>query len=188
MAIEPAAISARPAVTMMPALLIAPVNPAASANGTVKPSDIPITMSRTVSPAVKCFSVCRVCGMCDEGGTARVSGSDKRSICVELMDPSAHADGTDSMSDLAIKCSELTNQNQSPHHDKRCPRYALNPFERQIMSERASHDNADRGNRSQRQRSGNENFPRPLFFCSHRHCGNLGLVYHLSKKNYSESC
>src|SRR6476659_6769244 len=64
MAIEPAAISARPAVTMMPGLALAiPVRPAASANGTVKPSDIPITMSRTVSPAVKCFSTCGVRGI-----------------------------------------------------------------------------------------------------------------------------
>jgi len=31
-------------------------------DGTVKPSDIPITMSRTVSEAVKCFSTCGVCG------------------------------------------------------------------------------------------------------------------------------
>jgi hypothetical protein len=29
----------------------------------VRPSDIPITMSRTVSEAVKCFSTCGVCGM-----------------------------------------------------------------------------------------------------------------------------
>src|SRR5216684_7015918 len=64
MAIEPAAISARPAVTMIPVVADArPVSPAASANGTVRPSDIPITMSRTVSPAVKCRSVCRVCGI-----------------------------------------------------------------------------------------------------------------------------
>src|ERR1051325_1886503 len=34
----------------------APVRPAASANGTVKPSDMPITMSRTLSLAGKCFS------------------------------------------------------------------------------------------------------------------------------------
>src|SRR3954471_9056183 len=40
-----------------------PDSPAASANGTVSPSDIPITMSRTVSPDVKCFSVCGVSGM-----------------------------------------------------------------------------------------------------------------------------
>jgi hypothetical protein len=40
----------------------APVSPAASANGTVSPSDIPITMSRTAAVAVKCFSTCSVTG------------------------------------------------------------------------------------------------------------------------------
>src|SRR2546428_652743 len=38
-------------------------SPAARANGTVRPSDIPMTMSRTVLPAVKCFSTWGVCGM-----------------------------------------------------------------------------------------------------------------------------
>jgi len=37
--------------------------PAASAKGTVNPSDIPITMSRTTSLAVKWRSVCGVCGI-----------------------------------------------------------------------------------------------------------------------------
>ncbi|OWK35304.1 Biphenyl-2,3-diol 1,2-dioxygenase [Fimbriiglobus ruber] len=41
----------------------APDRPAARANGTVMPSDMPITMSRTVSEAMKCFSTCGVCGM-----------------------------------------------------------------------------------------------------------------------------
>jgi len=63
MAIEPAAISAKPAVTMMPVVPTAPDKPAASAKGTVNPSDIPMTMSRTVSDAVKCRSMCGVCGM-----------------------------------------------------------------------------------------------------------------------------
>src|SRR5262249_45752915 len=62
MAIEPAAISARPAVTMMPVEATAPERPAASANGTVRPSDIPMTMSRTASLAVECCSMCGVCG------------------------------------------------------------------------------------------------------------------------------
>src|SRR5471032_906159 len=63
MAIEPATISARPATTT--SLLVAtavPVSPAASANGTVSPSDIPMTTSRTVSEASKCFSACSVWG------------------------------------------------------------------------------------------------------------------------------
>ena len=40
-----------------------PESPAASAKGTVSPSDIPITTSRTASPAVKCFSMWGVCGI-----------------------------------------------------------------------------------------------------------------------------
>src|SRR2546422_11053171 len=70
MAIEPAAISARPAVTMTAVVATAPESPAARANGTVRPSDIPMTMSRTVLPAVKCFSTWGVCGM-----SAPVGGS-----------------------------------------------------------------------------------------------------------------
>ena len=57
---EPAAISARPAVTIMLVVLMAPDSPAARAKGTVRPSDIPITMSRTVAPAVKWCSTCGV--------------------------------------------------------------------------------------------------------------------------------
>src|SRR5258708_6443618 len=63
MAIEPAAISAKPATTIIRVVVSAPDNPAASANGTVSPSAIPITISRTNSDAVKCFSTCGVCGI-----------------------------------------------------------------------------------------------------------------------------
>ena len=60
MAIDPAAISANPAVitklVACPVDATAPVIPAASANGTVSPSAIPMTTSRTVSVAVKCCS------------------------------------------------------------------------------------------------------------------------------------
>src|ERR1700722_8405175 len=62
-AMDPAAISANPATTMMRVVVEAPDNPAASAKGTVRPSAIPITMSRTNSDAVKCDSTCGVCGM-----------------------------------------------------------------------------------------------------------------------------
>src|SRR5580700_11497230 len=65
MAIEPAAISASPAVTTIAVDAAAPVSPAASANGTVSPSDIPITMSRTAAVAVKCFSTCSTAGILD---------------------------------------------------------------------------------------------------------------------------
>ena len=46
----------------------APDKPAARANGTVRPSDIPMTMSRTVSVPVKWRSVWSVWGM---GGSYR---------------------------------------------------------------------------------------------------------------------
>ena len=62
-AIDPAATSAKPAVTIMPLDATAPDNPASNANETVSPSDMPITMSRTDSEAVKYFSTCGVCGM-----------------------------------------------------------------------------------------------------------------------------
>src|SRR5581483_5183761 len=62
-AMAPAATSASPAVTMMPLDSTAPDRPAASAKGTVRPSDMPITMSRTAAEAVKCFSTCGVCGI-----------------------------------------------------------------------------------------------------------------------------
>jgi FrmR/RcnR family transcriptional regulator, repressor of frmRAB operon len=55
--------SASPAVMMMAVASTAPDKPAARAKGTVRPSDMPITMSRTVSEAVKCFSTCGVCGI-----------------------------------------------------------------------------------------------------------------------------
>src|SRR5829696_5799518 len=42
---------------------MAPVSPAASANGTVRPSAIPMTMSRTTSLDVKCRSMWGVCGI-----------------------------------------------------------------------------------------------------------------------------
>src|ERR687884_459790 len=63
MAIEPAAISARPAGTVVEACEIPPGSPGASANGTVRPSAMPMTTSRTISLAVKWRSVCRVSGI-----------------------------------------------------------------------------------------------------------------------------
>ena len=57
LAMDPAAISARPATTMMCEASTAPVSPAARAKGTVRPSAIPMTMSRTTSDDWKCFSV-----------------------------------------------------------------------------------------------------------------------------------
>src|SRR5271157_4653351 len=60
---EPAAISASPPVMTMAVELAMPESPAASAKGTVSPSDIPITMSRTTSEPVKCCSTCGICGI-----------------------------------------------------------------------------------------------------------------------------
>src|SRR5437899_5388821 len=75
MAIEPAAISASPAVTMMPAFCTAPLRPAARAKGTVSPSAIPITTSRTTALAVKWRSIWGVCGMRAGLYHARFSGA-----------------------------------------------------------------------------------------------------------------
>src|SRR5688572_3399608 len=60
MDIAPAAISARPAVTTSSDDCSAPDRPAASANGTVRPSDIPMTRSRTTSDRPKWRSACAV--------------------------------------------------------------------------------------------------------------------------------
>src|SRR5580698_10619760 len=57
MAMEPAAISARPATTTRRELATAP-RPAASAKGTVRPSERPMTMSRTRSVDLKWCSRC----------------------------------------------------------------------------------------------------------------------------------
>src|ERR1043165_2976396 len=91
MAIEPAAISARPAVTTIDACATAPLSPAASANGTVSPSDIPMTTSRTISLAVKWRSVWRVSGiraLCRAGRGAHVADQllDLERLLVDLED------------------------------------------------------------------------------------------------------
>jgi hypothetical protein len=59
----PAAISANPAVTMMRVVSTVPDRPAASAKGTVSPSDMPMTRSRTVAEPVKWCSLCGIYGM-----------------------------------------------------------------------------------------------------------------------------
>src|SRR5207245_8865178 len=60
---EPAATSARPPTRIIRVFCTAPKSPAARANGTVSPSDMPITTSRTKLPAVKCFSTCGARGI-----------------------------------------------------------------------------------------------------------------------------
>src|SRR5580704_10399093 len=62
MAIDPAAISAKPATTISRDAPVAPVSPAARAKGTVRPSDMPMTISRTTSEDWKCRSVWGVRG------------------------------------------------------------------------------------------------------------------------------
>src|SRR6202163_3191002 len=71
MAMEPAAISANPATTTMAVEETVPERPAARANGTVRPSDIPITTSRTVADAAKCFSTCGDVGIDPQSSHAR---------------------------------------------------------------------------------------------------------------------
>lgn len=63
----PAATSAMPAVRTMDDVALAPDNPAARAKGTVRPSDTPMITSRTISPAVKCFSLCWLRRVCFSG-------------------------------------------------------------------------------------------------------------------------
>jgi len=59
MEMAPAATSAMPAVRTRAEVALVPERPAARAKGTVRPSETPMMMSRTTSPAVKCFSVWR---------------------------------------------------------------------------------------------------------------------------------
>src|SRR5512140_3790365 len=96
MAMAPAATSARPAVTTIALEESAPERPAARAKGTVSPSDIPMTTSRTASVAVKCRSTCGwLCGMgtlprgrvpllVGLGGRAR---ADEVAVAVRVVDP-----------------------------------------------------------------------------------------------------
>src|SRR5437016_12074599 len=56
----------------------APERPAARAKGTVSPSAIPMTMSRTRAEAEKCFSTCGVVGMQDLKSGAGASKRLKR--------------------------------------------------------------------------------------------------------------
>jgi len=71
MEMAPAATSAMPAVRMTEEATLAPERPAARANGTVSPSEAPIMMSRTMSPAVKCSSMWLLRRICFSG--SRVS-------------------------------------------------------------------------------------------------------------------
>src|SRR6516162_9031450 len=52
-----------PAVAMIFVDVTAAERPAARAKGTVRPSAMPMTTSRTVSDPVKCFSTCGVVGI-----------------------------------------------------------------------------------------------------------------------------
>ena len=58
-----AAISASPATTTIVVDATVPESPAANAKGTVSPSDMPITTSRTVAEASKWDSTCGVEGI-----------------------------------------------------------------------------------------------------------------------------
>ena len=69
MEMAPAATSAMPAVRTMEEVALAPERPAARAKGTVRPSETPMMMSRTISPAVKCFSLCWFRSFCFSGSS-----------------------------------------------------------------------------------------------------------------------
>ena len=64
-ALRTGAEPANPAVTTIRVAIAGPDSPAAREKGTVNPSAMPMTMSRTVSLAVKWCSMWRVCGMGD---------------------------------------------------------------------------------------------------------------------------
>ena len=104
---DPAATSASPAVTTMCVDAIAPDIPAASANGTVRPSAMPMTTSRTVSPPVKCFSTCCMAQSCPDtavrgkqGWGAMKQKSSMRSIFIGF---GVRSVITDSATDLSVR-------------------------------------------------------------------------------------
>src|SRR5687768_13979986 len=83
---------------------------------------------------------------------------------------------------------ELPKEYQNADHNKCRTRHALNPIERQVMTERRADQNAHRGNCCQRQRRAEENFPRPFLVGRHGHRGELRLVSHLCQENDAEGC
>jgi len=129
---------------------MAPVNPAATRNDvTVKPSDMPITMSRTVSPAVKCLSTCRVCGSWvsvfrKPARKARAGFVKLPSLTVGLLNLFAQRESKW----IKLKFSD---QDQCPDDDKRRAGHAFDPIERQILAEHSAHDHSDRRNCDQGQ-------------------------------------
>src|SRR6185436_8195407 len=151
-AIEPAASSARPAVTIIAvgfgALPRPPVSPAASAKGTVKPSDMPMTTSRTTSPAVKWRSICGVCGM---NLLVRSKFWGRWMISLKQLRPTPRFS--------ICHLSELAEKHQHANDDKGHGSHALDPFERQIITEHASSQNADGGNGREGERCGDEHGP-----------------------------
>src|SRR5215831_4341703 len=185
----------------MPALFIAPVNPAASANGTVNPSDMPITISRTVSPAVKWRSMCRVCGM-----LCGVRWPHRASLWIPGLDGQAGLNGqaghgglegqstqsivstmsTQSSCPTCSHKSEFPDQHQYTDHDERCARGPFNPFERHIFAYYCTHKNPNRRDRSQRQRGGQKDLPRPFLLGGHGHRCDLSLVAHFGQKYDTE--
>src|SRR5215471_20063933 len=82
--------------------------------------------------------------------------------------------------------SEFPYQHQYPDHDERRARGPLNPFERHIFAYHCTHKNPNRRDRSQRQRGGQKDLPRPFLLGGHRHCRNLSLVAHLGQKYDAE--
>src|SRR5688572_20273256 len=134
MAIEPAAISANPAVTIMPAVATAPVNPAASAKGTVRPSAIPITISRTTAPAVKCRSMCLVCGIWE---TLRK---------IDHLELRANFNCFEAITEAGLK---LPDQHQHADQNEEHCRNSSDPFKWHVLADYPAYNNANCGNRDQ---------------------------------------
>src|SRR5712671_4252795 len=167
---------------------MAPVKPAARANGTVRPSDMPMTMSRTVSPAVKCRSTCGVCGI--ESlllAQASLPAVRRHSLPVFKMMRAGYPRTADK--DVGAPfILKLANQNQHADYDECGARDPLDPFERQVLAQKTSYYHTDCRNRYQRQRGADEDFPWTLFLSGHGHGGNLGFITHFRQENHPKSC
>src|SRR5262249_21368923 len=110
---------------------MAPVNPAASAKGTVKPSAIPMTMSRTTSLDVKCRSMWGVWGMLHR--IQKISRIYKIQSCKFCKSYKS--------------CLKLTHQHQHTNHNKPRRRHSLHPHQRHVITNNTSDQNSQRRHR-----------------------------------------
>src|SRR6185295_8833706 len=84
--------------------------------------------------------------------------------------------------------SELAEKHQHANDDKGHGSHALDPFERQIITEHASSQNADGGNGREGERCGDEHGPGLFGLRRHGHCSKLSFVAHLREKYHAEGC